>query len=70
VDRKDKGMVSAITHTFFSLVWALLELSSNASRILVGSWLFCMQNFPCLVNFSCMFGVRGGLNEEHSTSTH
>jgi hypothetical protein len=23
---------------------------------LVGSWLFCLQNFPCLVSFWCMHG--------------
>ena len=35
-----------------------LELSFNSSWLLVGSWLFCLQNLPCLVSCRCMFGVR------------
>ena len=35
-----------------------LELFSNSSILLGGSWLFCLQSFPCLVSFRCMFGGR------------
>ena len=42
-------------------------LSFNSSWLLVGSWLFCLQNFPCLVSFRCMcWRLCGGLNKEHS----
>ena len=34
-----------------------LELSFNSIAFFVGSWLFCMQNFPCSISFQCMFGV-------------
>jgi hypothetical protein len=34
-----------------------LELSSNWTRLLVGCWLFCLQNLPCLVSSWCMRGV-------------
>ena len=33
-----------------------IELSSNSTWLLVGSWLFCLQNLPCLVSFLCMPG--------------
>lgn len=33
------------------------ELSYNSTRDLVGSWFFCMQNFPCSVSFLYMLGV-------------
>jgi hypothetical protein len=33
-----------------------LELSFNSSWLLIGSWLFCFQNFPCLVSIWCMRG--------------
>jgi hypothetical protein len=36
--------------------WRTLELSSNSTWLLVGSWLFCLQNLPCLVSFWCMRG--------------
>ena len=44
-----------------------IELSSNSSWLLIGSWLLCVQNLPCLVSFWCM---RGGLNKEHSISVY
>ena len=48
-----------------------LELSFNSSWLLVGSRLFCLQNFPCLVSFRCMcWRLCGGLNKEHSKSVH
>jgi hypothetical protein len=34
----------------------ILELSFNSTWLLVGSWLFCLQILPCLVNFWCMRG--------------
>ena len=35
------------------------------------SWLFCIENFLCSVNFWCMLGsLCGGLNEVHSISVH
>ena len=33
-----------------------LELSFNSTWVLVGSWLFCLQNLPCLVSLWCMRG--------------
>jgi hypothetical protein len=41
---------------FSSNLSALLGLSLNSSWFLVGSWLFCLQNLPCLVRFWCMRG--------------
>ena len=38
----------------------ILELSLNSMGVLVGSWLFCTQHFPCLVSFRCMLGVGVG----------
>ena len=32
----------------------ILEFSFNSSWFLVGSWLFCLQNLPCLVSFRCI----------------
>jgi hypothetical protein len=37
------------------IVW-VLELSFNSTWVLVGSWLFCLQNLPCLVSLWCMRG--------------
>ena len=34
----------------------IVELSFNSTRPLVGSWLFYLQNFPCVVSFWCMRG--------------
>ena len=36
--------------------YGVLELSSNSSWLLVRSWLFCLQNLPCLLSFWCMRG--------------
>jgi hypothetical protein len=33
-----------------------MEFSANSTWLLVTSWLFCLQNFPCLVSFWCMRG--------------
>ena len=53
---------------YFSYV---LELSSTSSWLLVRSWLFCLQNRPCLVSFRCMFGGRvEALTKKHSISVH
>ena len=38
-----------------------LELSFNSTGILVGSWLFCKQYFPCVISFLCMLGVGVGV---------
>ena len=29
----------------------------NSSGVLVGSWLFSIQHFPCSVSYRCMLGV-------------
>ena len=51
------------------LYW--LELSTNSTCILVRSWLFCIQHFPCLVSFrSHPWRQCGGLNEKHYISVH
>ena len=34
----------------------------------VGSWLFCIQNFPCSVSFQCM--AEASVDKEHFTSVH
>ena len=34
----------------------ILELSFNSTWLLVGSWLFCLQNLLCLISFWCMRG--------------
>ena len=46
------------TYTFIHLSepFLTLEVSSNSTRLLVGSWLFCVQYLPCLVSFQCMLG--------------
>ena len=55
-------------------IWVSLELSFNSSWLLVGSWLFCLQNFQnlsCLVSFRCMcWRPCGGLSKEHSKLVH
>jgi hypothetical protein len=43
-------------HWLFLSIWKTLELSFNSLWLLVGSWLFCLQNFSCLVSFWCMRG--------------
>ena len=49
---------------FFIFKSNALELSFNSSCLLVGSWLFCLQNLPCLVSFRCIcWGSCGGLNQ-------
>ena len=40
-----------------------MELSFNSSCLLVGSWLFCLQNLPCLVSVRCMCWESCGLVE-------
>ena len=35
----------------------IIELSIDSTGVLVGSWLFRMHNFMCLVSFGCMLGV-------------
>jgi len=34
-----------------------IGLSFISNGVFVGSWLFCMQDFPCSVSFWCMLGV-------------
>jgi len=34
-----------------------IKVTLNSTEVLVESWLFCMQTFPCLVSFQCMFGI-------------
>jgi len=46
-------------NTLFEL-WKLIELSFNSTWVLVGSWLFCLQNPPCLVS---LWYMRGGSME-------
>ena len=51
--------------------FGVIEVFFNLSWVLVGSWLFGLQNLPCLVSFRCMcWRSCGGLNKEHSTSVH
>ena len=50
-------------------ILSTIELSFNSSWHLVGSWLFCFLNLPCLVSFRC-WRPCGGLNQEHSKSVH
>jgi hypothetical protein len=40
--------------TLSMYIIATLELSFYSSRLLVGSWLSCLQNLPCLVRLCCM----------------
>ena len=43
------------------------ERSFNPTKVLVGSWLFCLHKFPCSVSFWCMFWMQcGKLNEKRS----
>jgi hypothetical protein len=46
---------------------ASIELSFNSTWLLVGSWLFCLQNLPCLVSFWCMRGGYVVWRFEHRT---
>jgi hypothetical protein len=41
-----------LIHFFF-----ILEIPFNSTKVLVQSWLFCIQYFPCSVSFLCMHGV-------------
>ena len=36
---------------------AAIRVIFQFNQTLVGSWLFCIQHFSCLVNFQCMFEV-------------
>ena len=40
-----------IFRCFFYKFWGIFELSFNSSWLLVGSWLFYLENFPCLVKW-------------------
>ena len=65
-----QNMVCNCRSAIFSFL-EILEFSFNSSWLLVGSWLFCLQNFPCLVSFRCMcWRSCGGLNKEHSIWVH
>ena len=47
----------------------ILGLAMKSTGLLIGSWLFYIQYFACLVSFLCMVGVSGGgLSKEHSIS--
>ena len=35
----------------------IVELSFNSTGVLVGSWLFCSQEFSCLASSGCLLGV-------------
>ena len=41
----------------FFMMW--IELFFYGTKVLVMSWLFCIQNFPCSVSCWCMLGVTG-----------
>jgi hypothetical protein len=49
-------IVSSNNYESWIFLFQILESSSNSSWLLVGSWLFCLQNLPCLVSFWCMRG--------------
>lgn len=34
-----------------------IDFHFNSTRVLVKSWLFCIQNFPMFIKFWCMLGV-------------
>ena len=45
-------------HLLFELkaICDSIDLSSNSTWLLVGSWLFCIQHLPFSVSFRCMLG--------------
>lgn len=47
-----------------------LELSFNSTGVLVGSWLFFIQTFPCSVSFGCIHGDSVGVNAEYTVLVH
>jgi hypothetical protein len=52
-----KLLLNFVMSTKYAQLCESIELSSNSTWLLVGSWLFCLHNLPCLVNFWC---TRGG----------
>ena len=46
-----------ILQTSFQIRCKTLDLSSNSTWLLVGSWLFSIPNLPCSVSLWCILGV-------------
>ena len=60
-----------VLYDFPSVVLHMTELSVDLTGVLVGSWLFCIQHSPCLVNFTVHAQSQcGGLDEEYSILIH
>lgn len=53
MDEWEVGQYASILHNDGET----LELPFNSAGGVVRSWLFCKQNFPCLVRFLCVLGV-------------
>ena len=51
---------SNLTLLALQVKWDTIKLSFNSTGGLIGSWLFCIQHFPCSIRFWCMLGVRCG----------
>ena len=50
---KNRTISITTSHTVIFTPWHL-ELFVDSNKVLVKSWFFCIQNFPCSIIFRCM----------------